>query len=150
MRTSSTIGCDLATEVVRRFGSVRLRVSGASMVPTIRPGDTLLVEDVVRGEVPVGEIVVFTRAGRLIVHRVVGTSRHRGRAYLVTRGDRAHREDAPVSPSDLLGRVSAIERRGKRSCPRSRRERMQRAIARLLRFSSRATSLYLWIVEPSR
>lgn len=148
MKTSSTIGCDLAAEVVRRFGSVRLRVSGASMVPALRPGDTLFVERIARGQIPAGEIVVFTRAGRLIVHRVIGTSSHHGKAYLVTRGDRAHREDAPVSSADLLGRVSSIQRRGGRSNPRSRVEIIQRGIGRLLRFSGLATSLYLWIVGP--
>ena len=44
METASVLGCDLAAEVADAFGRVRLRVSGTSMVPAIRPGDMVSVE----------------------------------------------------------------------------------------------------------
>jgi len=31
--------CDLAADVIRRFGALRLRVNGFSMLPSIWPGD---------------------------------------------------------------------------------------------------------------
>jgi len=33
--------CELAGEVLRSSGRLRLKVSGSSMLPVIRPGDTL-------------------------------------------------------------------------------------------------------------
>ena len=35
--------CDLAADVIRRFGVLRLRVNGFSMLPTIWPGDIACV-----------------------------------------------------------------------------------------------------------
>ena len=34
---------DLAAEVLRQFGEVRLKVTGASMLPSVWPGDVLTV-----------------------------------------------------------------------------------------------------------
>jgi hypothetical protein len=36
-----TLGCELAAEVIRSFGRVRLRATGTSMLPAIWPGDVL-------------------------------------------------------------------------------------------------------------
>jgi hypothetical protein len=39
------------------------------------------------------------------------------RTLLVTRGDRLHQHDPPVSPGELLGRITAIVRGGRRIAP---------------------------------
>ena len=57
-----------------------------------------------------GDVVLFSRKGRLFVHRVVELS---GGA-VVTRGDSMLDADPPVAVSDVLGRVEAIERGGSR------------------------------------
>jgi hypothetical protein len=89
--------------VIRRFGALRLRVNGFSVLPSIwrvsrvdayRPGD----------------VVLFSRKGRLFVHRVVEMS---GGA-VVTRGDSMLDADPPVALSDVLGRAEAIGRGGSR------------------------------------
>ncbi len=72
MGVSSISGCNLVSEAVRAVGRVRLRVSGTSMVPSMRPGDLITVERAGTAEIAPGEIVVFARAGRLVVHRVTG------------------------------------------------------------------------------
>ena len=53
-----------------------------------------------------GDVVLFSRKGRLFVHRVVEMS---GGA-VVTRGDSMLDADPPVAVSDVLGRVESIER----------------------------------------
>ena len=52
--------CELAREVLRSSGTLRLRVTGWSMLPTVMPGDTLIV-DRAGGGVSRGDIVLFAR-----------------------------------------------------------------------------------------
>jgi signal peptidase len=143
MQTRGAIGCELAAEVNRRFGSLQLLVSGSSMVPAVRPRDVLHVRHSEVADLSKGDIVVFRRAGQLIAHRAVRAPGKSGKGFLITRGDRVPRKDAPILGSELLGRVVAIERNGVRTNPRSRFDRSQRAMGRLLSFSDRATSLFL-------
>jgi signal peptidase I len=148
MGTRSAIGCELAAEVNRRFGSLQLLVSGSSMVPVVRPGDVLHVRHSEVTDLSKGDIVVFRRAGRLIAHRAVRAPGKFGKGLLVTQGDRVRRKDAPILGSELLGRVVAIERNGERTSPRSHFDRSQRALGRLLSFLDRATSLFLRLRAP--
>jgi len=101
------------------------------------------VERVRAGEISPGEIVVFAREDRLIAHRVVARAANPGGEYIVTRGDRTRRNDAFVSSAELVGRVTRIERRGFRVRARARLSVAQQVICRMLRFSDRATYLYL-------
>ena len=147
---SDALGRELAAEVVRRFGRVRLLVSGTSMVPAVLHGDLISVERAGIGGISPGEIVVFAREGRLVTHRVVDRAGSPGVAYLVTCGDRTRRNDAPILPAELLGRVTSIER-GHRPVPRRRwLRRPERMLCRLLRFSDRATSVYLRLAARQR
>jgi signal peptidase len=138
-----TLGCELAAEVLRSWGRLRLRVVGASMLPALWPGDILSVGSQDAAEALPGDIVVFRREGRLVTHRVVEVRRQepgtRGwglgarenppepsaqplapstQIEFVTRGDRVRRNDAPISSHELLGRVTAIERGARRLNPR--------------------------------
>ena len=113
-----TLGCELAAEVLRSSGRLRLRATGASMLPAVWPGDILSVRshDVV--EALPGDIVLFGREGRLVAHRVVERTLCQDRIQWVTRGDSVGGNDAPVSSHHLLGRVTAIERGHHRIVPR--------------------------------
>src|ERR1700733_6292846 len=99
---SIELACGLAEEVVRTFGEVRLRVFGTSMVPSIIPGDFVLVRRTGLQEIFPGEVVLYLRNGRFFVHRVVGRiviagEGRLGEPHLITLGDRLRRTDAPVS-----------------------------------------------------
>jgi signal peptidase I len=141
------LGCGLAGEVVRKFGEVRLRVFGTSMVPSVLPGDLISVQSTDISEVSTGEIVLYSREGRLFAHRVVGRAGSHDDPRLLTRGDRLSHNDPPVSSSELLGRVTSIQcgdgrdhRQVRLAAPLSTREQM---IVRILQTSDRATYLYL-------
>lgn len=145
-------GCNLVSEAVRTAGHVRLRVSGTSMVPAMRPGDLITVERADAAQIAPGEIVVFARSGRLVVHRVTGITANRGSAnsggsegdaVLQTRGDCARRKDPIVRGSELLGRVTEIERGGRRMQPRTTLGTAQQVISRVLRISDRAARIYV-------
>jgi signal peptidase I len=147
MEAADTIGCDLASEVAAVFGSVRLRVSGTSMTPTLCPGELVSVERTRMTEIGPGEIIVFARNGRLIIHRVLAGIQSQGECYLVTRGDRARKSDAPVSSSELVGRVTPVKRGHSGILASSRLKLASRAVARLLCFSDRGTHFYLHLVS---
>jgi len=65
------VGCELAAEVLRSYGRLRLRANGASMLPAVWPGDILHVRRQGVAEALPGDIVLFGREGRLVAHRVV-------------------------------------------------------------------------------
>lgn len=146
---SNALGCELAAEVVRRFGSLRLRVTGTSMAPAVQPGDLLSIRRADLEEVSPGEIVLFTRHGRLFAHRVVARDSASPEPRLLTRGDRRLKNDPPVSSSEFLGRVTSIERGERRFFSPHRLKGPERVLGCLLRFSDCATSLYLKFTSPS-
>jgi hypothetical protein len=150
---SIEMGCGLAGEVIRTFGEVRLRVFGTSMVPAMLPGDLVTIRRAGLEEISAGEIVLFARNGRLFVHRVVSrkTISSAGKiedARLVTRGDRLHHEDPPVSPRELLGRLISLERDNRQITLEMQEPRG--AFAGLLRASDRATYLYVRLLAGWR
>ena len=123
--------CEMAGEVLRSSGRLRLGVTGWSMLPSIWPGDTLELESGNGSIVSEGDIVLFRRDRRLFAHRVMGTSEN----GIVTRGDAMPYGDAPVTESEVLGRVVAIVRDGKRIEPSRSLSFSHRAVASLARSS---------------
>jgi hypothetical protein len=144
---SMTLACGLASEVVRTFGEVRLRVFGTSMVPSILPGDLISVQRAGPSEISLGEIALYSRDGRLFAHRVVARVGGHDDPRLVTRGDRLSQHDPPISSFELLGRVTSIQHgdeRGYRKVrPAAHLNGWEQMILRVLRTSDRATYLYL-------
>jgi Peptidase S24-like len=104
---------DLAAEVLHRFGEVRFIAHGSSMIPSIYPGDLLTVRAESADNARRGEIVFFLLAGRPFVHRVMRKWPERNRVVFATRGDALPKEDPSIDASQLLGRVTHIQRRGK-------------------------------------
>jgi hypothetical protein len=100
----------LLADLLRRGSAVRLEVTGHSMSPFIRSGDVVTIEPLLGHRPAPGEIVALVSEGRLRVHRLVGWDR--GRALF--RGDVATEADPAASPDDLLGRVTRVERGGRR------------------------------------
>jgi hypothetical protein len=91
------------------------------MYPCVRPGDVLHIESRTVEEVAVGDIAVCRRPGYLFSHRTIDKGVDDGRSYIVTRPDRARRvDDGPTYDKDVLGIITAIERRDKRLSPRLR------------------------------
>jgi signal peptidase I len=137
----------LLTAVVRVFGRVRLRVFGTSMVPSILPGDLIYVCSAAVTEIARGEIVLYSREGRLFVHRVVACITTSKQAFLVTRGDRLCNDDFPISSNELLGRVISVQysdgRRHWLIRSSTHLNIWKKIIVFILQRSDRATHLYL-------
>ena len=101
-----------ATDVLQSLGTLRLQASGASMLPTLWPGDLLTIHSKTPAEVQVGDLVLCMRQGRFFVHRLIRKSSLGGELVLITRGDSMPQEDPPVAEKDLLGVVTSIRRCG--------------------------------------
>ena len=78
------------------------RVRGASMLPTLRPGDVYRLGPI--GDPRPGHIVAFPLGDDLVVHRVVAVRS----PVVICRGDNRVACDPPVQVGDLLGRVMEV------------------------------------------
>jgi signal peptidase I len=133
--------CELAQKTLRRFGSLRLRVTGFSMLPSVWPGDLLLIRRQEMEQIYPGDIVLFARHGRLIAHRVAFKTDDRQTPSLITRGDALPSQDSAISPADLLGKVSGILRAGEWILPPRRLSFAARTVAMLVSRSGRAAGI---------
>ena len=99
---------------IRSQGSVCLRVLGGSMTPWIRSGDLVFIKRFDFERVSTGDVILFERADRFFVHRVIGrvpnVITRKGVSQLVTKGDALDGVDAPVSAAEFLGRATRIHR----------------------------------------
>jgi len=113
MTGSPDLGCAataLAAEALVSFGQLRLRVTGTSMLPALRPGDELQFHSRRTESTSLGDIVLFRRANAFVIHRVVALSN----TELVTQGDALAVPDPPVNKADVLGTLVSVTRRDRR------------------------------------
>jgi hypothetical protein len=141
IRTREECGCSLAAEVLEQSGTVRVRVSGSSMLPTLWPGDTLTIQSQAFAETQVGEIVLCEREGRFFVHRLVSVCA--GGEALLTRGDCVPECDAPVPATSFLGVVVLVHRGNSLIVPNRRASVCNRVAAFYLQHSVLAQNIVL-------
>jgi signal peptidase I len=80
------------------------------MLPTIRPGDVLVVGPVAPEALAVGDVIVWLADERLIAHRVVRLYEGAGERLFQTHGDARPRPDPVAAFSRVIGRVEDVER----------------------------------------
>ena len=100
---------DVAVDSLRLSGSLRLRVTGSSMLPTIPPGSRVLIRRVVPDEIQCGDIVLLRADTGLRLHRLVSVLNASSGAQLITRGDNDMEDDPPIGAAQLLGLFAGIE-----------------------------------------
>ena len=134
---------DLAAEVLRRGGTIRLKASGTSMLPSLWPGDLLTIQSAGCDQVAAGDILLVVRHERFFIHRLVGWRLGSNCLLWITKGDAMPHCDPPATASDLLGRVTYV-RRGHRGFVPSRRVSLPRfALAWMLCHWNRFRNLAL-------
>jgi hypothetical protein len=137
----NTLKREIAGEILRWFGTLRLQVTGHSMLPSVWPGDVLLIERCDFGQVSPGELVLYTREGKLFAHRMICAGADVKGPHFVTQGDAMTAPDFPVSPSEFLGRVSHIVHAGKCRAPSSALSLPDKLLASAARYSTSASRL---------
>jgi len=113
---ADALKCDLAAEVLRSSGQLRLRVSGASMLPALWPGDILTVHRHDPTQLRPGDLVLAARNGGLAVHHLLAIH-----GPLVTthvwRGSPALEEVRSIRPRDLPACCGCAHLAGCTRCP---------------------------------
>jgi hypothetical protein len=141
----SILKCDLASDVLRTFGKLRFTATGWSMLPSLWPGETLVVERVARDQVRIGDVVLVKREGRLCAHRVIAKAGDSENPQWVTQGDALLLPDRPVSESELLGRVSYLVRGGRCVPVPAKLSAVQNLIAKVVRRSTPAARALVYL-----
>jgi signal peptidase I len=94
--------------------AVRFQADGWSMHPTIRFGETIVIEPLGQSPVRVGDVLLYRRGQGAIAHRVIQVAcSTAGRRRLILRGDAADCRDSPIELEQVLGRVVGVERGGR-------------------------------------
>ena len=97
------------TDLLLASGKVRLRIASRSMVPTLRPGDEIVVEPVPTEALLTGDLILFRHQGQLICHRLVEISGHP--PTCLTRGEATHSCGERIGRDQVLGKVVSIRKR---------------------------------------
>jgi hypothetical protein len=114
------------------------------MLPWIRAGDCLVAAPVPIENLVPGDLVLFERGGELVAHRLIRRIRIEGGDALVTKGDWMTTEDVPIVSGAVIGKVIAIDRRG-------RRIRLDRgATGLLMRFTGWVVRRHPWLLSSLR
>jgi signal peptidase I len=137
--------CELAGEVLRSFGSLRFMATGWSMLPSVWPGDTLVMERVNPDRVRVGDVILVGRDGRLCAHRVVSVAEGCGSPRWITQGDANSTPDQPVCGGEMLGRVSYLIRGGKLLAVPAELSVVDRLVAKIVRRSKTAARSLVYL-----
>jgi hypothetical protein len=85
---------------------LRVTVTGRSMLPTLKPGDAILVHPGPGSTLKTGELATFLTDTGPVTHRIVA----RDGEDLIAKGDNARRLDPPIQAARIIGRVVAVVR----------------------------------------
>lgn len=141
----SAVKCELACEVLRSFGTLRFAATGWSMLPTVWPGETLVVEHLTQDQVRIGDVVLIRREGRLCAHRVIASPSDPKNPQWTTQGDALPFADRPVSGNELLGRVTYLIRAGKLVAVPAQLSVIENVIAKVVRRSGSAARALVYL-----
>jgi signal peptidase I len=142
---AAAVKCELAGEVLRSFGNLRFAATGWSMLPSIWPGDTLVVQRVSPRQVQMGDVVVVGREGRLCAHRFIGMRGDGENPQWITQGDALPVPDRPVNGNELLGRVAYLIRAGKCVALPAELSAVERLVAKVVRRSVLAARAVVYL-----
>src|SRR5947209_18445630 len=98
----------LSTELLNMGYRIRFRPGGHSMNPTIRDGESVVVEPVRALEVLRGDIILYRQPSRVVAHRIISLkgSDETHRAFII-RGDALIRWFELVRADRTLGSIVA-------------------------------------------
>jgi hypothetical protein len=112
--TKFQVVAELFKEEIEKRGKLSFKVKINSMFPIIQSNDKVVVEKFVPGLLVIGEIIVFNIGKDLCAHRYIARQEKNGVNEYFTKGDRSFKFDHPVIENKIVGRVTAIERQGKK------------------------------------
>ena len=102
---------ELLRAVLDKGAPFRFRAKGFSMSPFIKDDDIITVSPLTDDSIRSGDIVAFIRPEmkKLIIHRVIGKKGE----YFHIKGDNIPDTDELIPETNILGRLTRVERNGK-------------------------------------
>jgi len=99
----------LFDEILKGGSSLRIRVTGDSMVPFLMGGDIVTIKKTPEFSFSRGDLIFFRNSRNIpILHRII--KRDKKAMTLLTKGDALGYCDRPVRIMDVMGRVCNIEK----------------------------------------
>jgi signal peptidase len=102
-----SIVLELWEDLRSREGPFHFIMRGFSMWPAAPDGSLLAVDPSARSRLAPGDLVTFRRGPKVITHRVFAVAAD---GAVATWGDTSQLPDGMISPQDILGRATVIER----------------------------------------
>ncbi len=103
---------DVAESILSNNINMKVPVTGDSMSPLLRTGDSIYVEPVKAEDLSAGDILVYKTQGNMVAHRLIRILRSNGKFMFLTKGDTFSSADSLLKESDLIGRVYATGKYG--------------------------------------
>jgi len=101
---------DLGFSLLEEGKILKIKASGYSMYPSIKPESIIFIEPLAYESSPVpGEIIAWKRESGFVVHRLVRIVRNDNEIRYFTRGDSCGYEDQPVRKDQIAGKVVRLE-----------------------------------------
>jgi signal peptidase I len=127
----SKIFPELIANLLTDGNKIKFRAPGDSMYPTIRDGDEITVKPIEAASITIGDIILYRHKSGVVAHRVIRMAKRdvpdfqssapkslpsvlSPRSYFILRGDAAVVFDDPVRADQILGKVTIVEREGRR------------------------------------
>ena len=126
----------LCQEVLENGNYLRFRALGGSMFPFIRAGDIITAKPVPPENLTIGQVLFYYKDGNFFAHRLKEKS---GNSLMITRGDNLPFNDNFITPSEVLGKIVMIERKGKKID-------MESGLMRLMNWTIARIPIY-WIIR---
>jgi hypothetical protein len=98
---------ELVVSGLEALGSVTIPVNGSSMLPTLRPGERVVLHAVEPAAIRPQDVIAFRSDGQLVLHRVHAVFPDR----VITAGDHCNLFDPPVPTAAVIGAARSIAAR---------------------------------------
>src|SRR5512135_2144272 len=105
---------EISPQLLEEGRRVRFQATGGSMRPFIRGGDMVTVEGADISAARIGDVVFCRHRGGFQVHRVIRRFKKDAFPVLIVKGDALPGCGEIVFSEDFLGRVTLVERAGRR------------------------------------
>lgn len=102
---------DIISALLQQHTPISFKAFGPSMHPTIRDGESVVVQPLPSGAIHRGNVILYQIHGRLTLHRYVFNEKRTNRAFTV--GDAAVAGGDWVSAADILGVANSVRRNGR-------------------------------------
>lgn len=119
-RSVNLTGADflrLSRDIFKKGKSVRFEARGWSMRPFIRDGDFIVVGPIENSSIRTGDVVFYlTTENKVIVHRIIKKYKKDkdNRITMLIKGDAISSPAEKVEMLNVLGKVVAVERNGRK------------------------------------